>query len=120
VVGRIQYRKQFGDALAGRKDIVVIKGMKHQQEEVLAIDKHELHELNPNIGFKCLHYSVTESAGKLKVIIAKKKDEQMTVGVRTKDDTALEGEDYRKVDKVITILAGQMESIIEVEIIDDD
>jgi hypothetical protein len=29
ILPRIQYRKQFGNALAGRKDIVVVKGMKH-------------------------------------------------------------------------------------------
>jgi hypothetical protein len=38
----------------------------------MATDKHQDHELNPDIGFKCLHYSVTESAGKIKVIIMKK------------------------------------------------
>lgn len=53
--------------MAGRKEFVVIKGMKHQQEEMLASEKHQTHELNNEIGFKCLHYSVTESAGTIKI-----------------------------------------------------
>lgn len=42
------------------------------------------------------------------------------MGVRTKDDTALDGEDYKAIDKVITITKGQAEHIVEIEIIDDD
>lgn len=74
--------------------------------------------MNPNVGFKCLHYSVTESAGTLKAVIIRKSETPLTVGVRTIDDTALNGEDYRGIDKIINLTSH--EHIIEVEIIDDD
>jgi solute carrier family 8 (sodium/calcium exchanger) len=40
--------------------------------------------------------------------------------VRTIDDTALNGEDYKGIDKIITIPAGSSETVVDIEIIDDD
>lgn len=112
VVARISYRKKVGDSLSGRKDVVVIKGMKHCDEEVLATEKHETKDLNPNVGFKCLYYSVSESLGVLKAIVVKKTPDPISVGIRTIDDTALDGSDYRAIDKVATITAS--EYVVEV------
>ncbi len=67
----MQYRRQVGDALSGRKDLVVVKGMKYSAEEKHAKDLKQ-NELNKNVGFPCLHYSVSEGAGALKVEIKKK------------------------------------------------
>jgi hypothetical protein len=103
MIPRLQFRKQFANKISGRRDFVVVKGMKHQQEEKLAKDTVAAGELNEKIGFKCLHYSVTESAGTIKVIVQKKVDEEMKFGARTKDDTATVGEDYNAIDKVFTL-----------------
>jgi hypothetical protein len=59
-----------------------------------------------------LLYSVTESAGHLKAIIINKNKAPVKVGVRTIDDTALDGEDYRAMDKILTIEEGVGETLI--------
>lgn len=47
------------------------------------------------IGFKCLHYSVTESNGTVEVIIVKKKRTvEYTFGIRTVELTATSPKDY--------------------------
>lgn len=56
----------------------------------------------------------------LKVHLVKKKDESITVGVRTIDDTAFDGEDFKAIDRIVTISTGQNEQVIEIEILDDD
>lgn len=70
-------------------------------------------EANERIGFKCLHYSVTESAGHVEVTIVKNQKyamEEMVFGVKTSDGTAKGGEnelnekggmDYEPLEKVI-------------------
>jgi solute carrier family 8 (sodium/calcium exchanger) len=120
MIPRLQFRKQFANKISGRRDFVVVKGMKHQQEENLAKDMHAVGELNDKIGFKCLHYSVTESAGTIKVVVQKKVDEEIKFGARTKDDTASVESDYKAMDKVFTLGKDDKEAIIEVEIVDDE
>lgn len=120
VVERLAFRKQFGNMLAGRKDFLVVKGAKAEKAEDLATDKFTKKQLNPTIGFKCLHYSVSEANGTVKIHISKKVAEEVKVGVRTIDDTAKGGEDYGAFDKVITISKDKKEDTIEIEIIDDD
>jgi hypothetical protein len=46
------------------------------------------------IGFKCLHYSVTESNGTVEVLITKKKRVEYTFGIRTAEITATSPKDY--------------------------
>ena len=46
------------------------------------------------IGFKCLHYSVTESNGTVEVIIHKKRSVEYTFGVRTVEITAKTPKDF--------------------------
>jgi len=54
-----------------------------------------LTNLNENVGFKCLHYSVSESAGFLEVTIVKKNPNiDIEFGVRTVDDTAAHNVNY--------------------------
>jgi hypothetical protein len=97
VIGRMQYRRQVGNTLAGRKDLIVVKGMKYSAEESHAKDLQDS-ELNKDVGFPCLHYSVSEGAGTLKVEILKKVSGDYRVGIRTIDDTANSGEDYEEID----------------------
>jgi hypothetical protein len=46
------------------------------------------------IGFKCLHYSVTESNGTVEVMISKKKRVEYTFGIRTVEITATAPKDF--------------------------
>jgi hypothetical protein len=50
------------------KDFLSIKGQKGQIEN----DKGKVEQENELIGFKCLHYSVTESSGFVEVNVIKK------------------------------------------------
>lgn len=59
-----------------------------------------------------MYYSVTESAGVLKAVIVKKKAGEMSVGIRTIDDTAMDGSDFRAMDKIVTLT--ETEFIIEI------
>ena len=59
--------------------------------------------MNEDIGFKCLHYSVSESSGVVSVIVENKIPAPQTVGVKTLQDTALENEDFVPIDITITI-----------------
>jgi solute carrier family 8 (sodium/calcium exchanger) len=113
---RIAYKRQFGNRLAGKKDL---KGVKIQEDGKSADDLPNV-ELNQTVGFKCLHYSVTESAGTVKISIIKKTDHPLTIGVRTVDDTAISGEDYNGIDKQVNFTKDQKEITVEVGIIDDD
>lgn len=75
---------------------------------------------NEYIGFKCLHYSVTESAGTAKVTVIKRiANQSITFGVRTVQDTALEGKDYKPINQRITMGASDNEKCIEIPIIDN-
>lgn len=105
--------------ISGHRQLIVVKGMKHQQEDKLAKDVSD-EKLNSKIGFKCLHYSVTEGAGTVKVVIVKKTEEALSVGIRTIDDVAIAGERYHAVDKTLNLKAEEKEIDFEVEIIDDD
>lgn len=65
---RFAYRKRnAGNA----KDFVRIKGSKGQLDHDEDMRKH-IKEENDLVGFKCLHYSVTESNGHVEVVIVKK------------------------------------------------
>jgi len=68
VIGRMKYQRKIGNAITGKKDLVVVKGLKYTAEEKMAKDLDTKH-LNKEIGFPCLHYSVSEGAGVLKVEI---------------------------------------------------
>jgi solute carrier family 8 (sodium/calcium exchanger) len=94
--------------------------MVHQEEDQHASEKHKAEELNDKVGFKCLHYAVTESVGKAKITVIKKCKESLTVGVRTRDDTAREPEDYKKIDETLIFSANENERIVEIQISDDD
>ena len=68
-----------------------------------------------------MHYSVTESAGTVKVVILRKmKEQEFTFGVRTREDTAKVGRDFDGIDNVITFRGAEEERTIEIKIHDDD
>lgn len=115
LIDRLSHRKMAGSGK--QKEYVTLKGT-HQQLE----HKQQGTQINPNprIGFKCNHYSVTESSGSVKITIVKKVSEEMLFYVRTKDDTAKEPKDYVKFEKLVQMSAKETEHSIEIKIIDDE
>ena len=116
LIKRIQYRKQVG---IQQKKQVVAKGEIYKAEHVSAdaLDETEKH---PRFGFRCLHYSVSESSGTIIIHVINKQKTQGSVRVATIDKEAKAGDDYEHVDSVLQFSAGQAEHYIEVTINDDD
>lgn len=104
--------------MAGKKPIVakyeVIK-LEHAQADALE-DKLK----NPNYGFKCLHYSVSESSGKLTIPILNKSNKAGQVRVRTVDAEAKAGEDFEAIDKILEFKNGESQQQVDIRIHDDD
>jgi len=102
LIKRIQYRKQVG---IQQKKQVVAKGEIYKAEHVSAdaLDETEKH---PRFGFRCLHYSVSESSGTIIIHVINKQKTQGSVRVATIDKEAKAGEDYEKVDTILQFSSG--------------
>ena len=72
------------------------------------------------IGFKCLHYSVTESAGYVEVTVVKKTDQEFSFGIRTVEDTAKEGSEYDRLNKIVDMTKNDKEKTFQIKIIDNN
>jgi len=73
------------------------------------------------LGFKCLHYSVTESNGTVEITIIKKvQNQELTFGYRTVEDSAKPPKDYIHVEEVVTLKKRDNEVKVYVPIVDDD
>ena len=118
MLSRIKYRKQVGNAMTGKRPVIE-KGEIFKAEHALAENLDEKSK-NADFGFKCLHYSVSESSGSLRVIVVNKRKAAARVRVRTIDAEAVAGEDYGKVDEVLTFKQGEAQQSIDVKIFDDD
>ncbi len=116
---RLQFRKQVADFISGKKDIVVQKGEVLKQENDLAENVEDFKK-NIDFGFRCLHYSVSEGAGFIEVIVNNKSKTQCSIGVRTVDGEAKEGDDYGKVDEIINFEDGQETGSVSISIVDDE
>lgn len=75
---------------------------------------------NPRYGFQCLHYSVSEGAKFLDLVILNKTRHQGTLRVKTIEAEAKENEDFKPVDQEIRFSEGQATAFVKIEIIDDD
>ena len=117
LLSRIKFRKQVGNAMSGKRPAIA-KGEIFKMEMALAENLDEASK-NPDYGFKCLHYSVSESSERLKIVIIKKQKGPGAVRVRTIDAEAIAGEDYGAVDTVVKFGDAGTDSI-DVEIFDDD
>ena len=114
---RIQYRRQVGSNMAGKRPVVA-KGEKLKLEHAHA--EHIDEKLkNPDYGFKCLHYSVSESSGHIKIHVIKKTSGAGRVRVATVDAEAKAGEDYEPVDTVLDF-KDKGTQFVEIKIFDDD
>ena len=116
---RINFRRNIGKLLRG-KERTEVKKNEILFKQIKEAEKEQPKLLNPIVGFKCLHYSVSEGIGKIHVKFINKTRKEMEVGVRTIQDTATEGADYEKVDTVVEFGDGQIEQFVEVKIVNDD
>lgn len=104
--------------VAHSKDFIQIKGQKMQQE---LKSRFNLKQENDIIGFKCLHYSVTESSGHVDITILNKNvNMEYTFGVRTVEGTAHKGTEFREFDEIVTIKQREQEKTVSIKIIDNN
>ena len=91
--------------MAGKRKVIE-KGEVMKQEHAHAehIDEKEKHE---TFGFSCLHYSVSEASGSLRIVILNKKGSPGRVRVTTIDAEAIAGDDYEKVDTTLEFKQGE-------------
>lgn len=66
-IQQIRYKRAFGRTLGAKRDFVVLKGQVGQLEH--AIGNSDKLLMNKEVGFKCLHYSVSESSGRVKIAV---------------------------------------------------
>jgi len=105
--------------MGSTKDFIKLKGTKGQIDH--SVHQQKVDVENDLIGFKCLHYSVTESNGNVEVTIIKKNPNmELHFGVRTVNDTATSPKDYGHVDQIITMEMRDNEKQILIPIVDDD
>lgn len=101
-IERIGYRKAVA---VNYKKEAIAKGQILRRENMKAsVLKDE--KKNPNYGFSCLHYSVSEAAGALKVNILNKSKQAGTVWVRTKEGDAQPDLDYKHIDQLVEFNKG--------------
>ena len=112
---RFAYRKQTG--MTNRREFIKLKGSKGQVEHD---QTQNVHYQNDQVGFKCLHYSVTESNGFVEITIIKKVQFDLNVGVRTVADSAVPPKDYEHMQEIVQFKKKDTEQKIRVNIVDDE
>lgn len=75
---------------------------------------------NPNVGFKSMNYTCSESVGFLEIKIYKKVQEELVFVVKTLDGSATTPKKYEKVEEIVKMTKTQNEHIVKVNIVDDD
>jgi hypothetical protein len=105
MLARMKYRRQVQNAFSGKRPAIA-KGEVVRQEHEHA-DLIEDKFKNDEFGFNCLHYSVSEASGVLKVMVVNKRGVAGKVRVVTQDAEAKAGEDFEFVDTVITFNQGE-------------
>lgn len=114
LIDRITHRRMAGPS--EKKSFLKLKGTQQQIENRESVP---IADPNPRIGFKCTHYSVTESSGFVEVSIIKKVPEEILFFVRTIDDSATAPDDYEHLDQLITMGAAESHYTLKVKVIDD-
>lgn len=113
---RFAYRKHAGLPV-NNKEFIKLKGSKGQLE---GQDGRVVQVANEQVGFKCLHYSVTESNGKVEITIVKKVAIELQFGYRTIEGSAKKDRDFKAVEEIVTMDKRDTELIIQIPIIDDN
>ena len=115
-IERIGYRKAV--AVNFKKEAIAKGQILRRENKKASVLKEE--QKNSKFGFSCLHYSVSEAAGALKINILNKTKQACSVWVRTREGDAQPDLDYKHIDEQVTFAAGQAEATVSVQIIDDD
>ena len=102
LIERTNFRKAVG--ISYKKEAIA-KGtiLRRENKSADMLDDHQKH---PKFGFSCLHYSVSEAAGALRIKILNKSKIACTVGVRTQDGEAAANDDYIPIDEIINFKSG--------------
>ena len=112
-----RFAARKANQVGATKEFLEIKGQKFQIENSPTTPLKQESEL---LCFKCLHYSVTESAGTMNVTILKKNlNTECTFGIRTRESTAKSGKDFDPIDEVITMKKREGEKQVEIRIHDN-
>jgi solute carrier family 8 (sodium/calcium exchanger) len=116
-IERIAFRKENATATrAGRRNL-----SKVMVTQAAPADGEKNYAQNPKVGFKCLHYVVSESCGNLEVKIAKKVSESIVFVVKCIEGTAKSGTKFiYDADEMITMDAKTNEHVLNIKIVDDD
>ena len=112
---KIFIKKLIGDSITGKFTTETKKNSLYYNE-LKQIQNNKSSFMNPLVGFKCLHYSISEKTGKVNVKIINKTRRAIEIGVRTIESTATADEDYKSLDKKVKFEDGQVEAIVSVEI----
>lgn len=116
LIERVGYRQSVA---VNYKKEAIAKGAVLRRENKSA-SRIEEHLKNSHFGFSCLHYSVSEAAGLLRIKILNKSKIAATVHVRTVNGDAVAGDDYEPIDEEVNFKSGQSEAEVAVRIIDDE
>lgn len=116
LVERIGYRRKV--ALNNHTEAIA-KGAIIRTQNKFADDLRD-GDRNFKYGFPCLHYSVSEGAGGIKIQIQNKSGKAGKIVVRTRDDTASAGNDYEGINQVLEFKDKEMVKEILIKIFDDD
>ena len=115
-IERIGYRKAV--ATNYKKEAIAKGQILRRENKQASILKEE--KKNPKFGFSCLHYSVSEAAGAIKINILNKTKAECTIWCRTKEGDAQPDLDYKHIDEEVVFKKGQAEATVSVQIVDDD
>lgn len=90
--------------MGNNKDFLEIKGQRYQMEMKSSAS---IKNPNPEVGFSCLHYSVSESSGFIEIQISKKNNnDEFTYGVRTIPDSATKDINYDHYENIFSTKKG--------------
>jgi len=118
MISRIKYRKQVGNMMTGKRPVIAkFEKMKLEHAHADQLDENVKNEF---FGFQCLHYSVSESSGKLTIAVNNKKRTAGVVRACTIDGDAKAGEDYNAFDGNLEFANGESTKTFDVVINDDD
>lgn len=102
LIERISHRKMV--AVNYKKEAIAkYQVVRRENKSAAALQDHDK---NATFGFSCLHYSVSEAAGALKIKILNKTKQAGVVHVRTVDGDAKAGDDYTAIDEKISFKSG--------------
>lgn len=105
MIARMKYRRAVQNAFTGKRPAIA-KGEIIRQEHEHAEFLDEKNK-NEDFGFSCLHYSVSEAAGTLKIMVLNKSGQAGAVQVNTLDGEARAGEDYEAVNTLLEFKKGE-------------